>query len=162
MSRPSWLPPPASISGPREEAVSSLYRIFSENFKHTGCSLRSLPVRWDGRILPGELYEEVFWHLISRKNKRTGERSFDARRAERLPWCKPLVSHADDDAVTSWRDRVRSRVRTFIWLREYDYVVVLEEASRRTGTFAFLITAYYVEGEATRRRLRKSHSRRLP
>lgn len=160
MSQPDWLPELAIVDGSREEVIANLYRMFTADFRQTGCSLREVPVRWDDRVLPGEMYPEGFWHLISREDDRTGVRRFDPPRAARLPWCKAVIENAEDSAVMSWRDRTRNRIRTYLWLREHDYAIVLEE--RRAKEFAFLVTTYYVRGESTRRRLRRSYARRLP
>ncbi len=161
MTQPSWLPPLTLVNGPREDAITHLYRIFSEDFKRTGCELLGVPVQCDLRVLPGELYEEGFWHLVSREDRRTGRRNFDSCRAQRLSWCKSLIAHANDSSVRNWDDRVNRRVRTYLWLEEHDYVVVLERGTRRRGEIAVLITAYCVEGEDTRRKLRKSFNRRI-
>ncbi len=162
MTRPDWLPSLADVGKPHEEAIACLHRIFAEDFKRVGCELRGRPVCWDG-LKPGELYEDGFWHLISRVNKSTGERSFDVRRAERLPWCKPMIANADDPAVTTWSNlRRKGRVRTYLWLRELDYAVSLENRRMRGAEVMFLVTAFYVDGESTRRDLRRRYSQRLP
>jgi len=129
MTLPSWLPALASASGALDDAIARLYKHFTEDFKNSGCELRGVPVRFALRIPAGERYEEVFWHLISKEDE-AGERRFDNCRARRLPWCKAVIEHADEDAVTVWRDYVKARLRTFLWLRELDYVVVLEEVTR--------------------------------
>ncbi len=151
------------MAGSSDQIIARLYQVFSRDFKDAGCMLRGLPVRWDGRCPYGQLYEEGFWHLISCVNKKTRQRELDTRRAERLSWCKPLITHADELAVTTW-DYLEGnrRIRTYLWLQEHDYVVILEKRNTRRGEVAFLVTAYYVEGESTRRRLRKRYRRRLP
>jgi hypothetical protein len=54
------------------------------------------------------------------------------------------------------------KVRTYLWLENYDYVVVLERRLLRNGrTVAFLITAFYVSGSRSRSKLVKKHQRRL-
>jgi hypothetical protein len=162
MIPPAWLPPLAPVGGPHDGTIARLYDVFAEDFKRTGCTLHGRPVWWDG-LRPGELYEEGFWHLVSRVNKRSGERKFDSRRAERLPWCKPIIAHADDPAVTTWSNcEGKRRIRTRLWLREHDYVVVLERRLMRVGEVMFVVTAFYVEGESTRRDLRKRFAKRLP
>jgi hypothetical protein len=51
----------------------------------------------------------------------------------------------------------RRRVRTYLWLREYDYAVILE---KRKGHY-YLITAYYVDGDSNRRSLRRKYEQRI-
>ncbi len=164
MSQPLWLPPLCSTSGLREQVISDLYQVFIDDFKSHGCMWNGLPVGWDRRILPGESYEEGFWHLVSRDYQKTKERHFDPLRASRLSWCKPLIEHAHDPSVTVWRERARrNRIRIHFWLEEQDYTAILEEKSvTGTGGAAFLLTAYHVDGRSTRRTLRTRCAQGLP
>lgn len=161
MTRPSWLPPLLPVGGTREEVIASLYEVFARDFKRVGCALRGASVRY-GSVAIGEQYEESFWHIISHEGRSAGSRSFDTCRAERLSWCKPVIENAGEAAVSAWEDRVRRRTRTFLWLEEHDYVVVLERGGRRGRNFAFLVTAYCVEGRRGRKALRTSRARGLP
>lgn len=160
MSEPEWLPPLLDVSGTLESAILRLYQVFEEDFKGTGCEFRGVPVQFSRRVLAGEPHEEVFWHLISKEGESGEERSFDNCRARRLSWCRAIIEHAHEDIVTVWRDHVRGRLRTFLWLETHDYVVVLEEGSRADGKIAVLITAYCVENR-TRKRLKNSYNRRI-
>jgi hypothetical protein len=160
MSLPSWLPPLACVDEPLDEAIARLYLVFGRDFKRDGCKLYDVPVQCSMRISAGELYEDMFWHLLSKNNQKTKVRAFDPCRAKRLSWCRAVIGHADDEAVTVWRDRV-GRARTYLWLQEHDYLVVLERGTREDGEFAFLTTAYCVEGNSTRSKLENSYGRRL-
>jgi hypothetical protein len=160
--RPDWLPALASVSGVWEVMLKRLYRIFEADFKHKGCTLGGRPLRWDSRILTGERYEEGFWHLITQTDQNTKERLFDPRRAERLPWCAPTIMNAHDSAVLMWDYlEARNRLRTYLWLKDWDYVIVLEKKPHRRGEVAFLITAYYVSGQSTRKNLQRKYDKRV-
>lgn len=159
MSKPEWCPPLLDVSGPREEAILRLYRVFAEDFKNTGCTFRGLPVQFSRCFLAGDLHEHIFWHLIS-KDGDAEERYFDSCRSRRLSWCKAVVEHAHEDEVTVWKDYVGKALRTYLWLEAYDYAVVLEEGIRRDGPVVFLVTAYCVE-DRVRKRLKKSYRRRV-
>lgn len=120
-------------------------------------------VWYDRLVLLGERYEECFWHLVTRKDQGSGERLPDFRRAERLPWCIPILHNIQDPAVKSWRYREgNGRMRTYAWLEAGDYVVILEPKMKRIGVVAFLITAYHLDGESMRRSMRKRYERREP
>jgi len=159
---PSWLPELIPVSGEYHEVVARLYAIFEADFKTAGLKLGPLHVWWDKRVLPGEEYEEGFWHLITRTDRTTGDRLHDPRRAERLPWCGPTICHHADPAVTAWDYReAKSNVRTYLWLEQLDYVIILEKRPTRShGAVAFLVTAYHVDSEDTRRSLRQKFGRR--
>ncbi len=158
---PDWLPPIISINGEWNEVLARLYEIFKRDFKETQRTLDGKLVWWDRRILAGDQYEEGFWHLISRIERITGERIFDPRRAERLPWCGPTISKANDNCVKVWDFKEDTgRLRTYVWLEDWDYVIILEKREHRKGQIFFLITAFYVDGDSRRRNLQSKFSKR--
>lgn len=160
--RPEWLPDIVSVDGRWEQVVVMLYRIFDHDFRLTGCAFGGHPVWWD-LTKRGSPYEEGFWHLITKFDPRQGDRLLDPRRAERLPWCKPTIANSDQPEVRIWQyEEAGRKNRTYLWLEGWDYVVVLEERTLRGGRqIAFLITAFHVDGESTRRRLRKKYESRV-
>ena len=158
--KPDWLPDMMSVDGEWEQILSHLYDIFDRDFRRGNPCLNEIPVWWDRRIEQGDIYEEGFWHLISKIDERTGERLFDPRRAERLPWCSPILSHANDIAVKLWDYKEGKRIRTYVWLENFDYVIILEKRKHRIGRVAFLITAFYVERPSRRRDLEKKYMKR--
>ena len=161
--KPDWLPDIVSVNGVWEIVVRRLYQIFETDFIRAGCHFEGLPVWWDRRKQGGDTYEEGFWHLITRTDSCTKDRLIDPRRAERLPWCKPVIENSHDVRIRLWDYREsNNKIRTYIWLERWDYVVVLEKRSRNRGPIAFLVTAYHVDGESTRRRLRRKYENREP
>jgi hypothetical protein len=159
--RPKWLPEIVSVNGEWKAVLKRLYAIFDVDFKQTRREFEGRHVWWDRTVLPGERYEEGFWHLITRADKAAGERFLDPRRAERLPWCGPTVSHSSDVSIKVWDYKEGSgRVRTYVWLENWDYVIILEKRRQRVGEIAFLITAYHVDGESQRRNLNSKFSNR--
>jgi hypothetical protein len=161
IERPDWLPPMIRVNGDWKQVLAGLYTIFEKDFKQTKCKFGSAEVWWDRRILENECYEEGFWHLITRINKKTKERLFDPRRAERLPWCAPVIANANDKRVKVWDFREgKGDIRSYLWLEELDYVVILTKRKLRFGDAIFLITAYYVDGDYQRRVLQRKYSNR--
>jgi len=156
--KPDWLPVIVSIDGVWGLVLSRLYTIFDRDFKQLKPMFSAMQVWWDRRVLGGERYEEGFWHLISRHEKETGERLLDPRRAERLPWCCPTLINARDNAVKVWDYKEGSgRMRTYVWLEDWDYVVILEKRKHRIGKIAFLITAFHVDGKSRRINLERKY-----
>ena len=95
-------------------------------------------------------------------DKKTKERLLDPRRAERLPWCCPAIENKDDCVVTVWDyQEAKGKIRTYLWLESWDYVIILEKRKRRIGTIAFLITAFHVDGNSRRKNLRGKHSKKI-
>jgi hypothetical protein len=156
-----WLPPLARVSGDWALVIQALYAVFDSDFKKGRPQVRGTAVWWDQRVLPGEIYEEAFWHLITRDDPEHG-RIPDFPRAERLPWSAPVITHADNPAVTTWMYREgRGNVRMYVWLHDHDYVAVLQPRPHRGGTVLFLVTAYHVDGDWSRRSLRRKYDQRL-
>lgn len=163
MTLPDWLPPMLDLNGDWNDMLHDLYAVFTRDFKAGSLLLGTDRVWHDRRIVPGERYEECFWHLVTRKDASSGDRLPDFRRAERLPWCGPILQHVDDPAVKFWNYREGDgRLRTYAWLEPGDYVVILERKEKKVGMVAFLITAYHLDGESTRRNMRKRYERREP
>lgn len=159
--KPDWLPEMVSVGGDWDNTLIHLYKIFEEDFKLARRTFKGMMLWWDQRILEGAQYEEGFWHLIT-KGERSGDRVFDPRRGERLPWCGPTISHSDDDStVKVWDFREgNGRIRTYVWLEDWDYVIILQKKERRRGTIVFLVTAFHVDGDSTRRSLRVKFGKR--
>ncbi len=135
--------------------------IFERAFKETKRFFERRPVWWDKRILKGEKYEEGFWHLVSIDTGKSG-RVPEFRRAERLPWCGPTISHSEDEWVKVW-DYLEGtgRLRTYLWLENLDSIIVLEKRRQKKGEIAFLVTAFYVDGDANKRNLNKKYDGRV-
>lgn len=159
---PNWLPDIISVSGEWREVLARLYQIFDRDFRQTGCKFETLPVWWDRRKLDSP-YEEGFWHLITKFDHDQRERLLDPRRAERLPWCKPTTMHSDTPEVKVWDyEAGNSKIRTYVWLENWDYIVILEKRQLRGGrSIAFLITAFHIRGNSTRRKLRRKYEDRI-
>jgi len=158
---PEWLPEMVSVNGEWSKVLQKLYAIFDRDFRQTARCFEGRSLSWDTRVLDVP-YEEGFWHLITRLEHRTSERLFDPRRAERLPWCGPTLSHSDDIAVRVWDySESHGKLRTYVWLKDWDYVVILEKRDRPGRSFAFLVTAFHVDGESRRRDLCRKYAQRV-
>ena len=147
-------------SGDWRETAERLYGVFRRDFILGRPHLGDRRVWHDRRILPGESYEEGFWHLVTRDDQQSGQRLPDMERAARLCWCRPVIEHAEAPEVTAWNaEHAGSKVRSYLWLGPQDYVVVLEPYRRRD--VAMLVTAYCADGPSVKRRLWRSFANRL-
>jgi len=162
IEKPAWLPDIVPVNGEWPLVLARLYAIFDGDFTQVQRLFEGRTIWWDRKVMSGERYEEGFWHLITRTDQKSGDRLLDPRRAERLPWCGPTISHSDDDPVKVWDYREGSgRLRTYLWLEAWDYVVVLEKRVQHKGEIAFLVTAYHVDGDYGRRSLQTKYARRV-
>jgi hypothetical protein len=163
MMKPDWLPDMVSVNSDWNSILVALYAIFTTDFKQGDCRFQGRPVEWDKRVLANDQYEEGFWHLITKTDQRTGDRLFDPRRAERLPWCAPTINHSPHASIKIWEyQEAGNRLSKYVWLENWDYVVILAKRKRPAGDSYYLVTAFHVDGDSTRRNLRRKYSQREP
>lgn len=155
MSLPLFLPPMVTVDEDWERTLEALYSVFANDFIASRPSFSHMRVLHDGRVGDRGL-PNGFWHLITKSDG--SERLVDFRRAERLPWARPVIENSGEPVIRTWDYLEGNRaIRTYIWLEQYDYLVILQ----KKGSVAFLVTAYYIEGNSTRRRLRSKYEQRL-
>lgn len=157
VDQPDWLPPLFVMSPWNEMVMESLYALFRRDFienpaKYCGAEVWFFPEKERGKEL-------IFWHLVEREDKASGERLPDFRRAERLPWARPMLDHLEEQEILDWDyEEGDGSVRTYVWLKDFDYLIVMKKY--RDGRRR-LITAYYIDYENMRRKLLKKFERRL-
>ena len=156
-----WLPPIIDNSeyADWDKFLEEVYRIFKRDFlEGDTLSYRSAPVIINSELERGK--EKTFWHLTHRteKGKRWGRRKIrDVRRAERLPWIRPIITnHADKDILDFDYFEGQGILRTYLWLRNWDFVVILESLN---GCY-LLITAYSVDYAGQKEGLEKKYDDR--
>jgi hypothetical protein len=98
----------------------------------------------------------TFWHFIS-EGLDEANRTVDLRRCERIRRPRPVIERFNEQAPTAdsevvwWRTTRASEERFVLALSDFAYVVVVADR----GTYALPWTAYYVEHEHRRRKLRR-------
>ena len=158
---PSWLPEMVSVNGDWASILTRLYSVFHADFVTSTPRLKGLDVWHDRRKLEDNI-EEGFWHITHVFDRRVQQRVFDPRRSERIPWCRPTMENEPQAEVQCWDYREgKGNIRTYVWLKDHDYIVVLERKSMRRGDVYMLITAFYVEHESYRRTLRRKYGQRV-
>jgi len=157
---PDFLPPILDLRGTWEEILERLYTVFCRDFKKGAVHHSGMRIIYDSRVLPdGHGKEEGFWHVVSRKDRDSGERLLDYRRAERLPWARPTMESPERSEVKVFDYDHGTKdigVRRYLWLAEYDYVLILQKKKKTL----FWITAYYVDSEGGRRDLSRRYEKR--
>ena len=162
-STPAWLPPMASVAGDVGLVVRSLFATFELDFVVARLRLHDMPVWWDKQLVEFEGVQccQGYKHLVTREDNAC-VRQFDPLRAERMPWCKPMITNTDDISVKVWRHlEPHRRTMIYVWLEHYDYVAVLQERRGRIGTIAFLVSAYHIDGDSKRRSLQRKWEDRV-
>lgn len=107
-------------------------------------AMKKYPV-YDGK-------EATFWHLVSEGSDESS-RTPDLRRCERIRWPRRIIDANGHAEVKAWKNRRGRNQRIVLATNDFAYVVVLEERP----DFGMLWTAYPVEMEHQRRKLRMEH-----
>ena len=155
---PAWLPPMFAVSLWTATTFDALYAVFKTDFLDSAVSYGPHRV-W---IFPDQERgkEKIFWHLTEKEDKQLNARFADPRRAERLPWSRPMLDNIADPQVMHWDyEEGDKTIKTYVWLKDFDFVIVLKrmpDLSRR------LITSFYVDYANKKRDLERKYKQRLP
>jgi len=160
IDRPDFLPPMINLDGSYEEIIERLYELFRNDFIEDKAKHLGRDVAYNGVINESSQGKvEGFWHVITREDSARTGRLIDYRRAERLPWSKPLMENPYHDEICFFfydEGDSRKGIRHYIWIERYNYVVVLQ----RKKSHYIWITSFYVEGWKYKD-LRKRYERRI-
>ena len=145
-NQPDFLPPMINLDGSFEEIIERLYEVFRNDFIQNRAKHLGHDVAYNGvinKFSQGKV--EGFWHVITRDDSTKTNRLIDYHRAERLPWSKPLMENPYYDEISFFfydEGDSRKGIRHYIWLKRYNYVVVLQ----RKKSHYIWVTSFYVEG----------------
>jgi len=111
------------------------------------------------------LMDEVEFHVITPRRTIPGSNiTYSAEKIQSFFDHKiglHFIANASDKEVKVWDFREgRGKIRVYLWLEEWDYVVVLAKRKISFGNAIFLVTAYYVDGDYQRRVLQRKYSNR--
>lgn len=123
------------------ELIEDQYKIFVRDFITGTVEFKGKPIvikpqpTFDGK-------EDAFWHVVTRTSDVTGLREADGERAARVHWIKHIILNFDNECVTYFIHPSHREVdRHYFWLRDHNYLVILEESKKRF----YIVTAYVVD-----------------
>jgi len=154
----NWLPELTPFIGYNNwnEYVDFLYDIFKRDFIDDRPLYLGKPVFFDKKQRDGK--PEGFWHLLTDGSYDycTGQRDTSLLRCERVGWIRPIIENNQDAEILFWRGpgKRNKEIRHYLFLHNYDYVVILIE---RKGII--LATAFYVNYGHTKRKLLKAYNK---
>ncbi len=172
---PTWLPDKIPYDGNWEAFLKALYAVFTADFKSGSLCFRGCPVWYIRRVVTDENphgHEEGFWHLVTRnefvwnpaKRCKEKQRLPDIERARHLPWGRPTIEHESKPEVLVWDFDEETRrgkvVRTYLWLKEFDYTVILERQTTNRGDAFMLITTFLIDAPGKKANMESRYSRR--
>lgn len=164
---PDWLPDIINVNGDPNDIFTTLYSVFQRDIQHGLLTFQGLPLVWNTGIRndgfgDGKGYPEGFWHLIERKNQKTNIREFDPRRAERLPWFSPTILNILSEEIQYFEYlEGDGKINTYVWLKNYDYIIILRKQKRSRGDVMMIMSAYHLDGDSSRRRIHQKWLRRV-
>lgn len=159
---PNWLPDIIELSdfgGDYETYNNHLYGVFLNDFVHNIPIYDARRVFHDDRVLDDSGKCEAFFHLTTKDEKDAkgaNIRVFDPRRSERLGWARAVIDNTNDVEILAWRNVRGKSERVILFLKNYDFVVVLKETKNKKQFI--VITAYYVDYDHTKRKLLDEYS----
>ena len=140
-NQPAWLPALVRFQdygSDWERYVNALYRFFTQDFVVNRAEFRGIRIGLKRMpIVDGK--EATFWHLIS-EGPLEADRLPDLRRCERIRWPRPVIDHAEENAIKVWETTRKGDTRICLWLESNEYLVIL---ARRRG-YILLWTAFPV------------------
>lgn len=156
MAAADWLPGLITLGdsgGEWPRYLDALYAAFNETYRRVGhefagtrISLRRFP-EVDGR-------HGGFYHLIT-EGDTEATRVPAMRRCERILWPSAIIKHAGTEDVLGWRKTDQYGETVILALADFSYVVVL----RARSDHLLLVSAYDVENERRRTKLRQEYER---
>lgn len=150
------LPPiiPLESTG-MQNYLSDLYRVYQEQIANGSFTFHNKPIHVF-TSLNHNLQHQSFEHLTT---KGSGDRLYNVRRCERLPWIKSILEGNCNSCEEflifqdkNWHGKKNTK-RYVLWCPKEDYVIILEEREKEV----MLITAYCVLYENKRNDLRKMY-----
>jgi hypothetical protein len=123
------------------ELTERAHQIFSNDFISSQPKFLGKQVRTNFLIKEGNK-EEGFWHVTTRDYFKDGNRDPEGDRLIRIRWIRACIENYQHSKMCYFAYPEGSgKMRHYFWLKEQNYLVVLEE----NRTFFSLVTAYIVD-----------------
>jgi hypothetical protein len=134
-----------SIDGPTPNQLNHLYSIFINDFSLNPIFINGIRLRYNNNrsnhpICKGKA--QAFEHIITRESKYSQKRNFDANRANKIHWIKPIIENSLNPRIKYFEEiNHNNQKQLFFWFKEKDFVVIV----RAVNPNFLLITAYLVD-----------------
>ncbi len=159
---PDWLPPQLVFSG---NSLQNDYDVLHATFQNDFLSgdvleVDNLTIFTDTSIDPNSTqgYTRGFTHLVTIGSQ---GRAIDYDRAKKLPWVRAVIeNHFEAEVNTFWTNSPKGPT-LYLWLADYDFVVILRRMKGSThSSSGIIITAYHVQSYG-RRDLQKLYGKAI-
>jgi hypothetical protein len=155
---PDWLPDELELLGMSiNDDYIKLFAIFERDFINANVVVvdgdeviydTSLDPVTDGK------YPRGFTHLVT---KGETERVIDYDRARKLPWVRSVLENYNELGVISFWVAQSKAESLYLWLQDYDFIVVLRrlKSEKCQNAKKIIVTAFHVYGRKSRHRYQK-------
>lgn len=153
-----------------QQRKTSLLGVFKKDIEENSTfRFRNKPIRPIKKDEGISAMEVLFHHLttmddVDANGVKLVSRSFELARSLRLHWIRYHIEERKQENVEifSYEDRVngRSVIRTYIYDRDQEYVVILEPFRKTTDYY--LLTAYHLNQPGGRKQILNKLKKRLP
>jgi hypothetical protein len=129
---------------PTESQKADMYDIYREDFFNDYVEIDGLELTLKSQkswIKGFHEMPETFVHLVTREMTHGKPRTFDAKRANRIHWIKPILVQRDNPKINYFEKIDKGYLKQHYWFREKDFVVILKAIK----TKILLVTAFYVD-----------------
>jgi len=148
-SSPEWLPPKLNFAndygGNWGKFLIKLYDVYLKDFtKPPFAKFREKSVYRENAIDQSTNKEKGFWHLVQEDfNKPTAQVVIE--RAEKIVWARAIIDNADMLEIKKWDIKEKGEYKSYLWLKELEYVVVLKHMKKEGKIRGFFVkTAHHV------------------
>lgn len=141
--------------------VEAIYDIFKKDFIYSSPKWQPDDVFVRINSSPMDQGKEfTFWHITSEGDVEK-DRTPNFRRCERIRFPRYLIEHFKKGPVLAWEKEVQKKgkgreKRIHISTDDFSYLVVLSPIKNNKRT---MITAYYIDSESNKKRLKGDHQK---
>jgi hypothetical protein len=134
-----------SIDGPNPQQLFQMYGIYLSDIVNNSLTFNGKTVKFNNSksnhpICKGK--HKAFEHIITRESKYSGKRNFDAERANKIHWIKPIIENAADYRIKYFEAiNDKNENQHFFWYEEMGFIVIL----RDINPDLLLITSFSVD-----------------
>ncbi|MFA7086895.1 MAG: hypothetical protein WC145_09555 [Aliarcobacter sp.] len=89
--------------------------------------------------------EQIFWHIITRKDTNKKTRDFDKERACRIKWIKSIIENYTKAEIKYFYYFEQSKkIRLYLWLHNHNFAVILQKLGKSSS---YLVTSFYIDNQ---------------
>lgn len=160
---PAWLPAVFDLTGNEPNDIVALDQIFQDAFVNKIVNYKGHPVKTRMSKNDNYPYQDGFWHSVSyRSEVNRRQRYFDTVRAPKLPWLEATILNHTCTTVKCWSfEEGDGTVQDYIWIEQHDFLVILEDRTKKNNPHYFLTTCFHVD-EFKKKDLNQKFAKRLP